>query len=83
MWGKFLIQCDLEIAYYFLYTRFSVFCDSLSLHKFFMYACNIQHVGSSSHRGGTRGIHLQRFVQALEDPASGLTYSALTGVRKL
>jgi hypothetical protein len=33
-------------------------------------------------RGGTRGIHLERFVQALEDPSSGLTYSALNGVRK-
>ena len=25
---------------------------------------------------------MERFVQALEDPTSGLTYSALTGVRK-
>lgn len=33
-------------------------------------------------RGGTRGIHLERFVQALEDPSTGLTYSALSGVRK-
>ena len=48
----------------------------------FTYACNVQRIGSSLRRGGTRGIHLERFVQALEDPSSGLTYSALTGVRK-
>ena len=30
-------------------------------------------------RGGTRGI---QFVQTLEDPSSGWTYSALTGVIK-
>ena len=33
-------------------------------------------------QGAARDIHLERFVQALEDPSSGLTYSALTGVRK-
>lgn len=43
---------------------------------------HVQRIGSSLRRGGTRGIHLERFVQALEDPSSGLTYSALSGVRK-
>ena len=33
-------------------------------------------------QGAARDIHLERFVQALEDPSSGLTYTALTGVRK-
>ena len=33
-------------------------------------------------QGAAKDIHLERFVQALEDPSSGLTYAALTGVRK-
>ena len=33
-------------------------------------------------QGAARDIHLEQFVQALEDPSSGLTYSTLTGVRK-
>ena len=33
-------------------------------------------------RGGTRGIHLEQFIQAMEDPSTRLTYSALSGVRK-
>ena len=32
--------------------------------------------------GGPREIHLERFVEALQDPDSGLTYPALVGTRK-
>ena len=39
-------------------------------------------IGNSLRHGGAKEIHLERFVQALEDPSSGLTYSALTRVRK-
>ena len=32
--------------------------------------------------GGPQEIHLERFVEALQDPDSGLTYPALVGTRK-
>ena len=32
--------------------------------------------------GATKDIQLERFVEALEDPNTGLTYPALTGIRK-
>ena len=32
--------------------------------------------------GGTKDINLEYFVEALKDPSSGLTYPAMTGVRK-
>ena len=32
--------------------------------------------------GGSQEIHLERFVDALQDPDSGLTYPALVGTRK-
>ena len=43
---------------------------------------NIQRIGNSLRRGCVRNIGLERFVEALEDPKTGLTYPALTGVRK-
>ena len=42
---------------------------------------NIQRIGNSLRRGCVRNISLERFVEALEDPKTGLTYPALTGVR--
>lgn len=46
--------------------------------------CNspFQRIGSSLRKGSAQGIRLERFVKALEDPSSGLTYTALTGARK-
>ena len=43
---------------------------------------NIQRIGNSLRHGCVRNIGLERFVEALEDPKTGLTYLALTGVRK-
>lgn len=33
-------------------------------------------------RGAAKDIRLEKFVEALNDPSTGLTYPALTGVRK-
>ena len=43
---------------------------------------NIQRIGNNLRRGCVRNIGLERFVEALEEPKTGLTYPALTGVRK-
>ena len=43
---------------------------------------NIQRTGNSLRRGCVRNIGVERFVEALEEPKTGLTYPALTGVRK-
>ena len=42
----------------------------------------MQRIGNSLRRGCVRNIGLERFVGALEDTKTGLTYPALTGVRK-
>ena len=42
----------------------------------------MQRIGHSLRQGGPRHIHLERFEEALHDPAAGLTYSALSGIRK-
>ena len=43
---------------------------------------NIQRIGNSLRRGCVRNIGLKRFIEALEEPKTGLTYPALTGIRK-
>ena len=52
------------------------FCIVMTLHNSF------QRIGHSLRQGGPCHIHLERFEEALHDTASGLTYSALSGVRK-
>ena len=42
----------------------------------------LQRIRYSLRQGGPRHIHLERFEEALHDPAAGLTYSALSGIRK-
>ena len=42
----------------------------------------LQRIGHSLHKGGPRQIQLERFEEALHDPISRLTYTALSGVRK-
>ena len=42
----------------------------------------LQRIGQSLRQGGPLDIHLERFEEALHDTSSGLTYSALSGVRK-
>lgn len=42
----------------------------------------IQRIGTSLRLGGPKEIRLERFVEALKDPTSGLTYPALVGSRK-
>lgn len=37
-----------------------------------------QRIGASTRMGGPDKIMLERYVEVLEDPASGLTYPALT-----
>ena len=41
-----------------------------------------QRIGNCLRLGGSKDIHLERFVEALYNENSGLTYPALTGVRK-
>lgn len=41
-----------------------------------------QRIGTSTRRGGPDELRLERYVEALQDPTSGLTYPALTGQRK-
>ena len=42
----------------------------------------MQRIGTCLRLGGPDGIHLERFVEALQDPDSGLTHPALVGTRK-
>ena len=41
-----------------------------------------QRIGNCLRLGGSQDIQLERFVEALYNEKSGLTYPALTGVRK-
>ena len=42
----------------------------------------LQQIGQSLRQGGPFDLQLERFEEALHDTSSGLTYSALSGVRK-
>lgn len=42
----------------------------------------MQRIGTSTRQGGPDNLRLERYVEALEDASSGLTYPALTGQRK-
>lgn len=46
-----------------------------------MMAC-VQRIAGSLRRGCVESIQLEKFVEALQDPATGLTHPALSGVRK-
>lgn len=41
-----------------------------------------QRIATSTRCGGPKQLKLERFVEALHDPSSGLTYAALSGQRK-
>jgi len=41
-----------------------------------------QRIATSTREGGPLALHLERFVEALADPSTNLTYYALTGARK-
>ena len=43
---------------------------------------NFQRIGNHTRMGGPENLQVQRFCEAAEDPSSGLTYSALTGLKK-
>ena len=47
-----------------------------------MYVYALQIIANSLRRGAVEDIGLETFVEALKDPSTGLTYPALTGVRK-
>ena len=47
-----------------------------------MYISYIQRIAGSLRRGAAEDIGLEKFVEALKDPSTGLTYPALTGARK-
>ena len=47
-----------------------------------MYVYALQRIANSLRRGAVEDIGLEKFVEALKDPSTGLTYPALTGVRK-
>ena len=56
-----------------------IFTDvHVQCHVFFL----CQRIGNSLRHGVAKEIRLKRFVQVLQDPSSGLTYWALTEVRK-
>jgi len=42
----------------------------------------IQRIAQSTRMGGPTGMHLECFLEALQDPHAHLTYTALTGARK-
>jgi hypothetical protein len=42
----------------------------------------LKRVATSTREGGPSTLRLERFVEALSDPLSNLTYSALSGARK-
>jgi len=44
--------------------------------------CIFQRIGQSLRHGGPRNICLEMFEEALHDTAAGLTYPALSGIRK-
>ena len=56
---------------------FSIFSNT-TLCPFF----GFQRIAQSLRQGGPHDIQLERFVEALHDTSSGLTYSALSDVRK-
>ena len=43
---------------------------------------SIQRIGYSLRHGGPKDMQLERFEEALHDPSSNLTYTALSGIRK-
>ena len=43
---------------------------------------HVQRIGSSTRAGGPESINLKYYVEALDDPGSGLSYPSLTGQRK-
>ena len=47
-----------------------------------MYTITIYSITSQTRGGGPNRLQLQRYVEALSDPTSSLTYPALTGARK-
>ena len=49
---------------------------------FFFWLCLLKRIANSLRHGHTANIRLERFVEALDDPATGLTFPALSGVRK-
>lgn len=42
----------------------------------------MQRIAGSVRRGSVKNIGLERFLEAMHDPETGLTYPALTGIRK-
>lgn len=43
---------------------------------------HMQRIGNCTRLGGPSDLRLERYQVALEDPCSGLTYTAFAGVRK-
>ncbi len=58
----------MKVSYMFLVYKHNLVCP--------------QRLGNCLRLGGPQGVQLQRFVEALYDEKSGLTYPALTGIRK-
>ena len=42
----------------------------------------LQRIATATHQGGPSELQLERFAEALNDPASSVIYPALTGQRK-
>ena len=59
-----------------------VFKVIILLLNLFVYLCDFQRISHSLRQGGPNDIQLERFVEAVHDTSSGLTYSALSGVCK-
>ena len=54
----------------------------LYLNKIYCFNClSLQRIGRSLSVGGPREVQLEWLVEAMHDPSTGLTYSALTGNR--
>ena len=54
-------------------------CDNAGYVIICMY---LQRIGNSLRQGGPRYIKLEHFKEALHDTTAGLTYCALSGIRK-
>lgn len=77
------VVCQREDEGHLFRVNFGIYCSSILHYSCDWYAADIIVFPQRIVRQGrVEGIGLERFVEALQDESTGLTYPALTGVRK-
>ena len=69
-------------VFYKVYTALCRQTPQLNLKSNYASSLSIQRIANSLRQGRMADIGLERFVEALTDKEAGLTYPALTGIRK-